>query len=621
MLKVREDEPQYALLWDKQTKQTNCYGDSIETVGEGDLRRNTSLNINADGDIGDNPNRYKQHGFYFSADDCIGCHACETACSEKNDVPSHLAFRSVGFVEGGSYPDYQRLNISMACNHCDDPVCLKGCPTRAYTKFAEYGAVLQDPDICFGCGYCTWVCPYNAPQLNPVKGEVSKCNMCVDRLEVGLKPACVSACVGNALDFGVIENIPDNREQAKISIPGFPTPEISHPNIRFQQTKTTQREMVRPDGMPVKYHKQEDGNFKSVLDDKKHSHKKSWGMATLLHSHENAHAIFTLCVQAVMGATLWLMLSDLLNISAAAAFSGNARIAILLVLLVLMSYGLFNLTMHLGKPQFFYRGFYNLKFSPVSREIAGVSLFFVGLVLTLVLPLIGLRFLLNIGHAVTAAGFGLGSYYMYKLYRIPARPFWDHWQTGSAFYGTILSLGGVLFGVLLLPFAFSEALIAEIAVVSLAGLLLEAVGHVVHRFDVRKTGEGQASFFEQITTFGKSYQLRNALLIVNMMLMIILIVYPSALLLMISFISILLSAYLGRILFYALVIPTTMPGAFFWKNDKFKEHAIESGLSEMPQLAVMPQRHHKFDFKALLKVIKESSFQDALAQIKSIVKG
>ena len=621
MFKVREDEPKYALLWDKETKQTNCYGDSIETVGEGDLRRNTSLNINADGDIGDNPNRYKQHGFYFSADDCIGCHACETACSEKNDVPSHLAFRSVGFVEGGSYPDYQRLNISMACNHCDDPVCLKGCPTRAYTKFAEYGAVLQDPDICFGCGYCTWVCPYNAPQLNPVKGEVSKCNMCVDRLEVGLKPACVSACVGNALDFGVIENIPDNREQAKISIPGFPTPEISHPNIRFQQTKTTQREMVRPDGMPVKYHKQEDGNFKSVLDDKKHSHKKSWGMATLLHSHENAHAIFTLCVQAVMGATLWLMLSDLLNISAPAAFSGNARIAILLVLLVLMSYGLFNLTMHLGKPQFFYRGFYNLKFSPVSREIAGVSLFFVGLVLTLVLPLIGLRFLLNIGHAVTAAGFGLGSYYMYKLYRIPARPFWDHWQTGSAFYGTILSLGGVLFGVLLLPFAFSEALIAEIAVVSLAGLLLEAVGHVVHRFDVRKTGEGQASFFEQITTFGKSYQLRNALLIVNMMLMIILIVYPSALLLTISFITILLSAYLGRILFYALVIPTTMPGAFFWKNDKFKEHAIESGLSEMPQLAVMPQRHHKFDFKALLKVIKESSFQDALTQIKSIVKG
>ena len=157
----------------------------------------------------------QQHGFYFNADNCIACHACEAACSEKNDNPAHIAFRSVGFVEGGTYPAYQRINISMACNHCDDPVCLKGCPTRAYTKFAEYGAVLQDPDICFGCGYCTWVCPYNAPQLDPVKGQVTKCNMCVDRLEVGLKPACVSACLGNALDFGVTENIPENRNSEK----------------------------------------------------------------------------------------------------------------------------------------------------------------------------------------------------------------------------------------------------------------------------------------------------------------------------------------------------------------------------------------------------------------------
>ncbi|MGE4570757.1 MAG: aspartate carbamoyltransferase, partial [Gammaproteobacteria bacterium] len=104
-------------------------------------------------------------------------------------------------------------------------------------------------------------------------------------------------------------------------------------------------------------------------------------------------------------------------------------------------------------------------------------------------------------------------------------------------------------------------------------------------------------------------------------LMMMLIAYPSTLLLTISFMTILLSVYLGRILFYALVIPTTMPGAFFWKNDKFKEHAIASGLSDMPQLAVMPQRHHKFDLKALVKVIKKSSLEDVLAQIKSIVKG
>jgi len=184
MFEVRNDEPKYAFLNNAETKEQNRYGLNIELTAPDSELRYKSLNINGDEAIGENPDRYKQHGFYFNADNCIGCHACESACSEKNDVPIHLAYRSVGFVEGGTYPDYQRLNISMACNHCDDPVCLTGCPTRAYTKFAEYGAVLQDPDICFGCGYCTWVCPYNAPQLDPLKGEVSKCNMCVDRLEV-----------------------------------------------------------------------------------------------------------------------------------------------------------------------------------------------------------------------------------------------------------------------------------------------------------------------------------------------------------------------------------------------------------------------------------------------------
>ena len=150
MFKVRSDEPEYAFLWDKETKKETRYGAKIELTNLDSDLREESLKINNDDGIGENPNRYKQHGFFLNADNCIGCHACEAACSEKNDNPAHIAFRSVGFVEGGTYPDYQRLNISMACNHCEDPVCLKGCPTRAYTKFAEYGAVLQDPETCFG---------------------------------------------------------------------------------------------------------------------------------------------------------------------------------------------------------------------------------------------------------------------------------------------------------------------------------------------------------------------------------------------------------------------------------------------------------------------------------------
>ncbi len=122
----RPNEPEYAKLHDPEVKPTNVYGQKIDTVEltECKIPANESLFINANPAIGENPNRYKQHGFHFTADNCIGCHACEAACSEKNGNPAHISFRSVGYVEGGTYPDYKRMNISMACNHCDDPVCL-----------------------------------------------------------------------------------------------------------------------------------------------------------------------------------------------------------------------------------------------------------------------------------------------------------------------------------------------------------------------------------------------------------------------------------------------------------------------------------------------------------------
>ncbi len=446
MFEKRENEPAYALLNDPSSNSLNCYGDPIETVQQDDLRYGQSLNINDDEAIGENPNRYKQHGFYFNADNCIACHACEAACSEKNDNPAHISFRSVGFVEGGTYPAYQRLNISMACNHCDDPVCLKGCPTRAYTKFAEYGAVLQDPDICFGCGYCTWVCPYNAPQLDPVKGQVTKCNMCVDRLEVGLKPACVSACLGNALDFGVVENIPENRSQAKTEIPGFPRTDITHPNIRFQQTRTPQRDMNRVDQNPVKYHREESSeSFKPVVDVKQ-GVKREWNLARLLGSHENAHIAFTLSAQTVMAAFLIVLSGHLLE-PMKSFLSGAAVLPGLVVMFLLMSFGLFKLNMHLGKPHRFYRGFYNLRHSPVSREIAGVSAFYTGLMGYAFFALFENDFaqivqMLFAGVGVLGAGFG--GYFMYRLYRIEARPFWNHWYTAASFCSTGLTLGALL---------------------------------------------------------------------------------------------------------------------------------------------------------------------------------
>ncbi|MCK5902750.1 MAG: dimethyl sulfoxide reductase anchor subunit [Cocleimonas sp.] len=629
MIKVRDNEPDYALLRKEESKEVNQYGKLIETVPEHNRLRKQDFVINDEAQPEENPDRYKQHGFYFNADNCIGCHACEAACSEKNDNPAHLAFRSVGFVEGGTYPNYQRLNISMACNHCDDPVCLKGCPTRAYTKFAEYGAVLQDPDICFGCGYCTWVCPYNAPQLDPVKGEVSKCNMCVDRLEVGLKPACVSACLGNALDFGVIESVPENRTQVKTEIPGFPRTDITHPNIRFQQTRTTQRDMVRVDNTAVKYHKDDStGKFQPELDPK-HGYQRDWNWKKLLGSHENAHVAFTLSLQTVMGAFFMLTLGAWVELSPLTSFiQSSAYLPLLLVMLVLTSVGLFKLNMHLGKPHRFYRGFYNLKMSPVSREIAGVTAFFTGLMGYSFFALFDngfATFIQTLFATLGLAGLALGGYFMYKLYRIPARPYWDHWQTGASFVATGLTLGGLLIALLAMSFgAMNTGLATLLAAVVGLGVIVEGAGLLAHARDLQPAeSEGAASFYEQTTTYGKSYWLRNGLLVVALCLAlsIAFLNFNSTFGFLLLSLLLLVTGIIGRTLFYVLVIPTTMPGAFFWKNKGFVDHAREVGLADMQQLGVAYERHHKFKLGALLKTIYGTSLKEKIAQAKRVLTG
>ncbi len=630
MFKVRSDEPEYAFLWDKETKKVSRYGTKIELAPEGSEQREQPLKINDEVLVSENPHRYKQHGFYFNADNCIGCHACEAACSEKNDNPPHIAFRSVGFVEGGSYPAYQRINISMACNHCEDPVCLKGCPTRAYTKYTEYGAVLQDPDICFGCGYCTWVCPYNAPQLDPVKGQVSKCNMCVDRLEVGLKPACVSACLGNALNFGVIENVPENREECKTEIPGFPSPEITRPNIRFQQMRSTELEMTRTDAMPIKYHKKtDDGKFKPVVDEK-FGKERHWNWKKLLGSHESSHVMFTLGTQAVMGAFFLLILGDMLGVdSIEAVKDSGALLPLLGVMFVIQAFGLFKLNMHLGKPHRFYRGFNNLRYSPLSREILGVTIFFGSFVAYAFCSLFDHPFfaVLRGVFATTGVIGGLGGlYYMYRIYRIKARPFWDHWQTGTAFFGNTISLGALLTGLVTLPVMTaggeSTALLKVLSGLFLLGLVMEIIGHLFHGRDMNRLGnEGAASWYVQTTTYGYSWITRNVLLGIALILGITVLLVPANLGVGLWFVLaavMLAAAVISRSLFFVLVIPTTMPGAFFWKNKGFQEHAREIGLADMEQVGVVHEGHHKFKVDELWETIRSTSPRQIYQHIRDI---
>jgi len=83
----------------------------------------------------------------------------------------------------------------------------------------------------------------------------------------------------------------------------------------------------------------------------------------------------------------------------------------------------------------------------------------------------------------------------------------------------------------------------------------------------------------------------------------------------------LVSSLIGRALFFVPVIPTTMPGAFFWENAGFIEHARKIGLADMPQLEVAWERHHPFQLDELIETIRRTSLRDKFAQVRRILTG
>lgn len=137
----------------------------------------------------------KQLGFYIDSSRCSGCKTCQVSCKDKNDIDVGRKFRRVYEYGGGSWAkdsDGAWTNqtfayyLSVACNHCDDPICVAGCPTQAMHKRQDNGLVLVDQDKCIGCRYCAMRCPYGAPQYDKEKKVMSKCDGCLDRLEQGL---------------------------------------------------------------------------------------------------------------------------------------------------------------------------------------------------------------------------------------------------------------------------------------------------------------------------------------------------------------------------------------------------------------------------------------------------
>ena len=155
----------------------------------------------------------------IDASKCIGCKACQTACMEWNDIRDEVGVNS-GIYDNPTdltpkswtvmrFAEHENEDGNLewlirkdGCMHCEDPGCLKACPSPgAIVQYAN-GIVDFQQENCIGCGYCVTGCPFDVPRISKKDHKAYKCTLCSDRVAVGQEPACVKTCPTGAITFG-----------------------------------------------------------------------------------------------------------------------------------------------------------------------------------------------------------------------------------------------------------------------------------------------------------------------------------------------------------------------------------------------------------------------------------
>ena len=462
----------------------------------------------------------EQYRFHFDMTKCIGCKCCVVACNEQNGNPADINWRRVGEIEGGWYPDTQRLHLSMGCNHCLEPTCLTGCPVDAYSKDPITGVVIHNAETCIGCQYCTWNCSYGVPQYNPERGVVGKCDMCHNRLAEGREPACVSACPESAIQIEIV-NIAEWKRNyaASANAPGLPTADDS-----VSTTRITLPANLPPDTRKV-------------------------DMNRVRPEHPHWPLVFmTVLTQLSVGAfaAIWLL----------QVFGLQARLKIAaLVSLTLGGLALGASTMHLGRPVFAYRALKMWKRSWLSREVLLFGAFSqIAFVYAAVLW-VGLPGSRVVGVLTVLAGLA-GVTASACIYLVRPRPAWRSKHTIAEFYLT----GGILGPLLAAAIGLGAKEWLLTAAAAAAGLQLLNLAVKFFWLVSSDAFELKASARLLSTQLRSLLLLRSALLIVGGIILPL--QSPSVAGLGAALVLASCGEILGRYLFFVSVVPKNMAASY-----------------------------------------------------------
>ncbi len=205
-----------------------------------------------------------QYGFYVDSTKCTGCKACHVSCKDRqsNEIRNNsnpegnalpalegVTWRRVYEYGGGEWTKGNNgcfeqnvfaYYMSIGCNHCSEPVCVKACPTGAMHKRREDGLVHVASELCIGCESCARACPYDAPQIDRERKVMTKCDGCFERIAEGRKPVCVESCPLRALDFDTMDNLRAKYGDGDGHIAPLPSPGITSPNLIIKANRNGQ---------------------------------------------------------------------------------------------------------------------------------------------------------------------------------------------------------------------------------------------------------------------------------------------------------------------------------------------------------------------------------------------